>query len=165
MNRQSIAFTALMFLVANWPAMAQNSIPFDPPTAPPSVAPKKPPSQGSSPDHRSASPTSRNRNVDPSVTAAQQQSGLNQAEAGSLINGRGYDRMGELQAEPNSIWVWQADAMKNGRRVRLGIDHRGNLLEISSGLPLPCRTPGLGFGGGGLGVGTRLSEATTCSGR
>lgn len=101
---------------------------------------------------------------DPAVNAAQRQSGLSEVQARSLLQQQGYASVGTLEAQPNSVWVWQADAMKNGRRVRLGIDHRGNLLELGASAT-PCALPGLTPNVGGLGVGTRLSEATSCSGR
>jgi hypothetical protein len=101
---------------------------------------------------------------DPAVSAAQRQSGLSEVQARSLLQQQGYASVSTLEAQPNSVWVWQADAMKNGRRVRLGIDHRGNLLELG-GSATPCTLPGLSPTVGGLGVGTRLSEATSCSGR
>src|SRR5438874_12024674 len=107
----------------------------------------------------------RTQKIDPKSVAAQRLSGLNQAEATSLITTHGYTRVGEVQADPNSIWLWQADAMKNGRRVHLGVNNRGNLLETSSGQPQPCKTPGVGIGAGPMGVGSRLSEATNCSAR
>jgi hypothetical protein len=101
---------------------------------------------------------------DPAATAAQQQTGLSEVQARSLLQQQGYASVGTLEAQPNSVWVWQADAMKNGKRVRLGIDHRGNLLELGASAT-PCALPGLSPNVGGFGVGTRLSEATQCSGR
>ena len=102
---------------------------------------------------------------DPAATAAQRQTGLSEVQARSLLQEKGYGSVSGLQAQPNSIWVWQADAMKNGRRVRLGIDYRGNVLEISSGSARPCTSPGLSSGVSGFGVGTRLSEVTSCTGQ
>src|SRR5215472_6139289 len=66
----------------------------------------------------------------PGETAATRQSGLSNVEARSISEQQGYTRIGEMHAEPSSIWVWQADAIKDGRRVRIGIDYRGNLLEL-----------------------------------
>jgi hypothetical protein len=107
----------------------------------------------------------RAQKIDPHEAAAQQQSGLGQAEATSLITSRGYTRVGEVLADPNSVWVWQADAVKNGRPVHLGIDHRGNLLETPTGLARPCTQLGAGFATGSIGVGSRLSEVTSCASR
>ena len=80
----------------------------------------------------------------PAETSAQRQSGLSDADARSLLQQQGYAGVTELRAEPNSVWVWQADATKNGRRVRLGIDHRGNLLDWAL-LPSPAHLPVLGL--------------------
>jgi len=104
----------------------------------------------------------RTRNIDPAMAAAQHQSGLNQADATSLMRTQGYTQLGDVRADPNSNWVWQADAMKNGRRVHLGIDHRGNLSDISAGQTQPCTSPGVGLGAGPMGVGSRLSGVATC---
>ena len=113
----------------------------------------------------SSAPRLRAQKMDPREAAAQQQSGLGQVEATSLIRSRGYARLGEVHADPNSVWVWQADAVKNGRPVHLGIDHLGNLLETPTGLARPCTQPGAGFATGSMGVGSRLSEATNCASR
>ncbi|MBV8771999.1 MAG: hypothetical protein JO166_06680 [Deltaproteobacteria bacterium] len=121
--------------------------------------------QSNSLNYQSNASSLQTQQIDPNRAAAQKQSGLNQADATSLIRTQGYARVGEVRADPNSIWVWQADAMKNGRKVRLGIDSRGNLLEISSGQPRPCTTTGVGFGAGPMGVGSRLSQATDCAAR
>jgi len=104
----------------------------------------------------------RMRNIDPAMAAAQRESGLNQAEATSLMRTQGYTQLGEVHADPNSIWLWQADAMKNGRRVHLGIDSRGNLSDMSAGQNQPCTIPGVGLGAGPMGVGSRLSGVTSC---
>jgi hypothetical protein len=104
----------------------------------------------------------RTRNIDPAMAAAQRQSGLNQADATSLMRIQGYTQLGDVRADPNSIWVWQADAMKNGRRVQLGIDYHGNLSDLSAGQTQPCVTPGVGLGAGPMGVGSRLSGVAGC---
>ena len=194
MTCRSIVFAALCFAGVVSIGSAQNTAPMDRspgvPAAtapddnrsgvlPPATGPTKPgmrparPHYPSSPlsyqstplNYPSNEPKPRNRQIDANGAAAQRQSGLNRAEATSLITTRGYSRVGEVQADPNSIWVWQADAMKNGRRVRLGIDNHGHLLEISNGQPQPCTTPGAGLGAGPMGVGARLSGVTSCSGR
>ena len=111
-----------------------------------------------------ATPRRKKSAVNPADIAAQEQSGLSNADVSSLLRERGYTGVNDLHADPNSIWVWQGDALKNGRRVRLGVDSRGNLLELG-GSTQPCASPGAGFGAGPLGTGARLSEATRCSGR
>jgi hypothetical protein len=83
-------------------------------------------------------------------------------QAENLINGQNYHREDELHAEPTLIRMSQADAMKNGRRVRLGIDFRANL-EIANGFPPSCTQPGISAGGGSLAVGTRLWGTRSCA--
>lgn len=100
--------------------------------------------------------------VSPDVGAAVQQSGLSEAQVTALLQQKGYSRV-DAHAEPNSVWVWQAQAMKDGRPVTVGVDYRGNVLETSSGQPRPCTTPGVQLGvGGGLGPGAQLQQAYSC---
>ena len=98
------------------------------------------------------------------ANSAQRQSGLSEVQARSLLQQQGYISVNTLQPQPNSVWVWQADAMKNGRHVRLGIDYRGNVLELGA-TATPCNLPGMSPTVGGFGAGARLSEASRCSGR
>jgi hypothetical protein len=108
------------------------------------------------------SATSKNTGVSPAEAAAARQSGVTDADARSILQQQGYTGVAGLRAEPNSVWVWQADAIKNGRRTRLGIDYRGNLMEL--GAAQPCSAPGQGFGlQSPLGTGVRLSEASRCT--
>ena len=101
---------------------------------------------------------------DPATTSVQRQSGLSESQARSLLQQKGYTSLVGLEAQPNSVWVWQADAMKNGRRLRLGIDYRGNVLELGASTA-PCPLPGMNPNIGGVGIGTRLSDANRCTGR
>jgi hypothetical protein len=103
--------------------------------------------------------------TDPLAESAKRQSGLSESQALTLLSTKGYTQITNVQPEPNSIWVWQAEAMKDGRSVRLGIDYRGNILVLSSGLPTPCTTPGVNLGVGGFGVGQRLADVTACAAR
>ncbi len=105
------------------------------------------------------------KKIDPTQAAAQQQSGLNEAQAISLAQSKGFGAISSMHAEPNSIWVWQADAMKNGRRVRVGIDFRGNVVDISGGINQPCTSLGVRVGAASTSVGSRLLQADTCSTR
>ena len=100
----------------------------------------------------------------PAVGAAQRQTGLSETEARSLLQRQGYASVTAVEPQPNSVWAWQADAMKNGRRVRLGIDSRGNVLELGASAR-PCAIPGTTPMVGGFGVGARLSESTACAGQ
>jgi hypothetical protein len=111
-----------------------------------------------------ARPPHQGRVVNPAEIASQQQSGLTNADAKNLLQERGYTGINDLHADPSSAWVWQADGMKNGRRVRLGIDSHGNLLELGASTQ-PCTAPGVGIGAGPLGTGARISEANRCANR
>jgi len=171
----------VMVLSSMQVAVAQNFPPIDSQTgaAPPIVRPKKPvqPPAGSSSDQGSLpvqQPSSSTLSVmsrdkkpgppDPAVQAAQKQSGLSEVQARSLLQQRGYASVNGLQAQPNSVWVWQADVMKDGRPLRIGIDYRGNVLELGA-TATPCTLPGMAPTTGGFAVGARLSEASRCSGR
>lgn len=108
-------------------------------------------------------PQTQGQPRNPAEAAARQQSGLAETEVETLLRGKGYSRLNDVQADPNSVWVWQADAMKDGRHVRVGVDYRGNVLVISPEANRPCTSPGVNLGIGGLGAGTRLSTADVCA--
>jgi hypothetical protein len=161
----------------NLEAPAQNVPAIDPQTgaaprlAPPKKAMQKVPAENTSERAipSTAAPTALGQekmpaSQDPRAAAAQHQSGLSESQARGLLQQRGYNSVSTLQPQPNSIWVWQADALKNGRPVRLGIDYRGNVLELGA-TATPCTLPGRSPTTGGFGVGARLSEASRCSGR
>lgn len=181
MIARGLCFAGGLLLSGTQMAAAQNFPPIDSQTgaAPPIVRPKKPvqppaessSDQGSLPVQHPSSSTlsvmSREKKpvpLDPAVGAAQRQSGVSEAQARTLLQQHGYASVNTLQAQPNSVWVWQADAMKNGRPIRIGIDYRGNVLELGA-TATPCNLPGLNPTTGGFGVGARLSEASRCSGR
>lgn len=105
------------------------------------------------------------RNTNPAAQASQQQSGMTEAQAQSLLRQKGYNQVVDIRAQPNSLWVWQADAMRNGRRVTLGIDYRGNVVETSSSAAQPCTSVGARPGAIGGFSGSRLVQADRCSGQ
>ena len=111
-----------------------------------------------------ATPPHKGSVVNPAELAAQQQSGLTNNDARNLLRERGYTGINDLHADPSSAWVWQADGLKNGRRVRVGIDSHGNLLELGASTQ-PCTASGVGIGAGPLGTGARISEANRCANR
>jgi hypothetical protein len=156
MMARQMSVAVLLLLVSTGIAVAQSPYtPTEQPSGFPGVRPS--PSTAATPAKKPAK--------NPAETAAQRQSGLTDAQARGLLQQGGYTGISNLRAEPNSIWVWQAEAMKDGRRVRLGVDYRGKLLELSGGAR-PCPSPGGGAGSGiGGSPGTRLSEATRCSGQ
>ena len=67
----------------------------------------------------------------------ERQSGISEMQARNTLEQQGYFSVGTLEAQPNSVWVWQADGMENGMRVRLGTDHRENVRELG-GTATPC---------------------------
>lgn len=121
-----------------------------------------PTSQYPTMSYPSSPATASGRPLTPAEAAAQRQSGLSQSAVEALLQGQGYSRLNGIQADPGSIWVWQADAMKDGRPVRVGVDYRGNVLVIAPEANRPCTTPGVGFGFGGIAVGARRSAADSC---
>ena len=50
-----------------------------------------------------------------------------EGQARRRIEDRGYTNVDQLRKDQNSIW--QAEATKDGRRVRVGVDFRGNVVE------------------------------------
>jgi len=50
-----------------------------------------------------------------------------EGQARRRIEDRGYTDINQLHKDQNSIW--QAEATKEGRRVRVGVDFRGNVVE------------------------------------
>jgi hypothetical protein len=50
-----------------------------------------------------------------------------EGQARRRIEDRGYTNVDQLHKDQNSIW--QAEATKDGRRVRVGVDFRGNVAE------------------------------------
>jgi hypothetical protein len=123
-------------------------------------------SYGSNPANYVSAPPTTNPAMTPQQRAAQQQSGLDDIQAKALLQDKGYRHIGNVEADPNSVWVWQADGMKDGRPVRVGIDYRGNVLDLSTSQALPCAQPWVQPGAvASLGIGSHLSQADSCSGR
>jgi hypothetical protein len=156
MMARQMSVAVLLLLVSTGIAVAQSPYtPAEQPSGFPGVRPS--PSTAATPAKKPAK--------NPAETAAERQSGLTDVQARDLLQQEGYTGISNLRGEPNSIWVWQADGLKDGRRVRLGVDYRGKLLELSGGArPCPSLGWGAGYGTGGW-PGTRLSEATRCSGQ
>jgi hypothetical protein len=123
-------------------------------------------SYGSNPANYVSTHESARREATPQQREAERQSGLSEAQAKTLLEEKGYRRILGVAAAPNSLWVWQADVLKDGRPTRVGIDYRGNVLDLSRAQARPCTVPGVQLGGvGGLPVGSRLSQSDACSSR
>ena len=51
---------------------------------------------------------------------------ITEGQARRRIEDHGFTNVGRLHKDQNSIW--HAEAMKDGRRVRVGVDYRGNVV-------------------------------------
>ena len=111
MSLKQTALAAALLLGSAGLAMAQ--------TAAPST--NAPPSAGTS-----ANP---NANATGAGNAALERgaNSFTEGQARRRIEDRGYTNVDQLHKDRNSIW--QAEAMKDGRRVRVGVDFRGNVVE------------------------------------
>jgi hypothetical protein len=105
---------------------------------PPTVSPSSPaahdpginPSAAGTNMGSRASGTSSNPNESARSSDSGLEHGANsftEGQARRRIEDHGYRNVGKLHKDKNSIW--QAEAMKNGQRVRVGVDFRGNVVE------------------------------------
>ena len=118
------------------------------------------------PANYATTPETAKHRVRPQQGAAEPQSGLSEAKAKAVLENKGYRQIGNVKAKPNSLWAWQADAMKDGQPVRVGIDDRGNILDLPITQARPCTRLGVQPGAvGGLGIGSHLSQADSCAGQ
>ena len=86
-------------------------------------------------DIPNAAPPSAGTSANPNASStrgggAGLESGANsftEGQARRRIEDHGYTNVGGLHKDQNSLW--QAEAMKDGRRVRVGVDFRGNVAE------------------------------------
>lgn len=142
MNHRAIAPALLLLLAASAPAFAQHSAATNQPIKPSKTA------------HSALNQAEK---------SAEKQSGLSKDQAQNLLLRKGFTWLARLHAEPGSVWVWQADATKDGRRVRVGIDYRGRVLVISRTDNPSCEAPAANLGIRNFGVGVRLSEGSACA--
>lgn len=116
--RQSVLAAALL-LGSSGLALAQGSAPSTAPgnthAAPPA------PQSGTSSNPNAAPNRSGNTGLQPGANS------FTEGQARQRIQDRGYTDVGQLHKDQHSIW--QAEAMKEGRRVRVGLDFRGNVVE------------------------------------
>jgi hypothetical protein len=164
MIRWRVCISAALLLGVCSAASGQAADPVDYPSNLPRTT-NQPPNSASATDNLKNGAHVKVRPIDPLAAEARRQSGIDQEQARNLLSNGGYNGISDLRAQPNSIWVWQADGLKDGRPVRLGIDYRGKILVLSTNAEVPCASPGIGAGVGALGVGSRLSEATVCGRR
>jgi hypothetical protein len=157
-----VCITAALLLDVWSVALGQTADPVYDASSVPRVTTQPP---NSATDHLKNGPHVKVRPIDPLAEEARRQSGIDQEQARDLLLNGGFNGISDLRAQPNSVWVWQADGLKDGRPVRVGIDYRGNILVLSPNAGAPCASPGIGAGVGALGVGPSLSEATSCGRR
>jgi len=135
------AFAAALVFAA--PVLAQNGMPASPP-AQGSQAVTAPGAPGTAAD------------IPPKGSS------FTETQARSHLESQGYRRLSNVHADPNSTAIWQADAMKDGQPVRVGIDYRGIVSELGGAAKPPCEARG-GAGSGRAGIG--FATAGVCAGR
>jgi hypothetical protein len=111
MDLKQTAFAAALLLgSAGW-AMAQSTAPSTNAT----------PSVGTSANPNANATGAGNASLERGANS------FTEGQARRRIEDRGYTDVDQLRKDQNSIW--QAEAMKDGRRVRVGVDFRGNVVE------------------------------------
>ena len=128
MRFKHAALAAALLIGGSAVALAQNTSPN--PTNTDNPRPTYTPSP-SNPAGSGSYGTSRDTNV-PSRDAGDGMlkpgaNSFTEDQARRRIEDRGYTGVGQLHKDQNSIW--QAEATKEGRRVRVGLDYRGNVVE------------------------------------
>jgi putative membrane protein len=115
MGLKHTVFAAALLLGSAGLAMAQST----PPTTTPGNHPS--PSAGTSTNPNANATSAGNAALEPGANS------FTEGQARRRIEDRGYSNVDQLHKDQNSIW--QAEAMKDGRRVRVGVDFRGNVVE------------------------------------
>ena len=108
--KQTVFAAALLLGSAGW-AMAQSTAPSTNVT----------PSAGTSANPNANATGAGNASLERGANS------FTEGQARRRIEDRGYSNVDQLHKDQNSIW--QAEAMKDGRRVRVGLDFRGNVVE------------------------------------
>ena len=108
--KQTVLAAALLLGSAAW-AMAQSTAPSTNAT----------PSAGTSANPNANATGAGNASLERGANS------FTEGQARRRIEDRGYSNVDQLHKDQNSIW--QAEAMKDGRRVRVGVDFRGNVVE------------------------------------
>lgn len=142
MDLKQSVFAAALLLASSGLALAQSTAPNtttgNPQTAP-TVSPSSPAARdpavnpnaagtrsgaaqsGTSANPNAASTHSGTAGLEPGANS------FTEGQARSRIEDHGYTNVSKLHKDQNSIW--QAEAMKDGRQVRVGLDYRGNVVE------------------------------------
>jgi periplasmic protein CpxP/Spy len=136
--KQSI-FAAALFLGSSGLALAQGTAPTGNPRDTPTVSPSSPAvnNPGVNPNAAGTSTGVRETGTSANPHDSSTRSGnaglergansFTEGQARRRIEDRGYSNVGQMHKDQNSIW--QTEAMKDGRRVRVGVDFRGNVVE------------------------------------
>ena len=111
MGFKQTAFAAALLLGSAGLAMAQGTAPSTNPT----------PSAGTSANPNANATGAGNASLERGANS------FTEGQARRRIEDRGYTNVDQLHKDQNSIW--QAEATKDGRRVRVGVDFRGNVVE------------------------------------
>lgn len=116
MGFKQTAFAAALLLgSAGW-ALAQGTAPNANTGYPPTT-----PNVGTSSSPSANSPRAGDAGLERGANS------FTEGQARRRIEDHGYTDVGQLHKDQNSIW--QAEAMKDGRRVRVGLDFHGNVAE------------------------------------
>jgi periplasmic protein CpxP/Spy len=120
MHYKRIAFAAtLLFGSAGW-AMVQGTAP-SPAASSPQGSTTGAPYAGTSANPDGNATRAGNAGLERGANS------FTEGQARRRIEDRGYTNVGGLRKDQNSIW--QAEATKDGHRVRVGLDFRGNVVE------------------------------------
>jgi periplasmic protein CpxP/Spy len=115
MGLKQTVFAAALLLGSAGLAMAQNTAPST------TTGNQTAPYAGTSADPNANATGAGNASLEPGANS------FTEGQARRRIEDRGYTNVDQLRKDQNSIW--QAEAMKDGRRVRVGVDFRGNVVE------------------------------------
>ena len=120
MGLKQTALAAALLLGSAGMAMAQTAAPGTS-TGGTTTGDHTPPSVGTSTNPNANATRAGNAALEPGANS------FTQGQARRRIEDRGYTNVDQLRKDQNSIW--QAEATKDGRRVRVGVDFRGNVVE------------------------------------
>ena len=115
MGLKQTVFAAALLLGGAGLAMAQSTAPST------TTGNQTVPSAGTSTNPNANATRAGNAALEPGANS------FTEGQARRRIEDRGYSNVDQLHKDQNSIW--QAEATKDGRRVRVGVDFRGNVVE------------------------------------
>ena len=115
MGLKQTAFAAALLLGSAGLAMAQGTAPST------TTGNQTVPSAGTSANPNANATGAGNAALEPGANS------FTEGQALRRIEDRGYTNVNQLHKDQNSIW--QAEATKDGRPVRVGVDFRGNVVE------------------------------------